>query len=171
MIRDNHCTTGKTGPAIVPIRHCEPVGRGNLQHHLSSLIAPINIVYPELSILTYLSVYPTAAMEIATALRPRNDGGDRWLIPFRPGAAVSSAHTAERRGRRSLRGNPPEMRRERPPCRSAVQSGINTAPPAKGDQLSSSTVIARPDRAVAISSTMFRNKSHRLTSYIQDFRC
>ena len=66
-VRDNHRTTGETGPGNQNHRHCEPVGRGNLQHHLSSLIAPINIVYPELSMLTYLSVYPTAAMEIATA--------------------------------------------------------------------------------------------------------
>ena len=55
--------------------------------------------------LTYLSVHLTAAVEISTALRPRNDGGDRWLIPFRPGAAVLSDRTAQRQGRRSLRGD------------------------------------------------------------------
>ena len=67
-IWDKHCTSGERGPAIVLHRHCEAEGRGNLQHYASKPIAPINIVYPQFSMLTYLSAYPTAAVEIATPL-------------------------------------------------------------------------------------------------------
>ena len=42
--------------------------RGNLQHHVFLPVAPINIVYPKYSMLTYISAHPTAAVEIATAL-------------------------------------------------------------------------------------------------------
>ena len=41
--------------------------------------------------------------------------------------------------------------------RSAVCTGTTSAPPAKRDQVTKTTVIARPDRAVAISSTTFRH--------------
>ena len=42
-------------------------------------MAPINIVYPGLSMLIYLPENPTAAVEIATP-SARNDGGGRWLV-------------------------------------------------------------------------------------------
>ena len=59
--------TAKRDQLSPPLRHCEAEGRGNLQHRVSIPIAPINIGYPKFSMLTYLSVYPTAAVEIATA--------------------------------------------------------------------------------------------------------
>ena len=62
----NHRTPGETGLATVPHCHCEAVGRGNLQYHVSARMEPINIVYPRLSMLIYIPAHPTAAVEIAT---------------------------------------------------------------------------------------------------------
>ena len=49
-----------------------PQGRGNLQHHVSHTVAPINIVHPGFSMLISLSAHPTPAVEIATP-SARND--------------------------------------------------------------------------------------------------
>ena len=57
--------SGEMGPGNHNHRHCEPVGRGNLLHHVSARMAPINIVYPGFSMLIYIPAHPTAAVEIA----------------------------------------------------------------------------------------------------------
>ena len=84
IICDNRRPSGETGPGNHNRRHCEGrEPRGNLLHHVSTTMAPINIVHPGFSMLISLSPHPTAAVEIATAFglaMTEVDGG--WSFCF-----------------------------------------------------------------------------------------
>ena len=77
--------------------------RGNLRHHVSHTVAPINIVHPGFSMLIYISAHLTAAVEIATAFGLAMTVEDDSWSRFAGGAAIFPNRTAERHGGRSLR--------------------------------------------------------------------